>query len=182
MTDSAAKTMRSRTLIDVLLACTLILLGIFILTNSIIVTAFSVMVIGWAAIISGLISLLESFFKRRGARLITGIVSGALLLALGIMILRNPVAGALSLTIVLGLAFFVRGITSVATGIVSPVGRVVLIAGGLLSVVLGIIVLANLATMTMTLLGILLGVELIVAGATMLATGRRRGRSPSPVG
>lgn len=166
-------TMPSRTLVDWVLAAALILLGIFILTDVVIATAFSIIVIGWVAVISGVVSLIEAFLKQRGARMVTGIVSGVLLLVLGVLILANPVASALSLTIVLGLVFFVRGIASVVVGFLGHVGRLVLILGGLVSIALGVIVLFNLGTMTMVLLGVLLGVELVVTGVTMLATGGR---------
>lgn len=171
-------TMTSRTLIDWILAVALILFGIYILTTSFISSAFSVVVIGWVALISGVISFIAAFIKHRGVRLAAGIVSGVLLLVIGILLLANPVAGALSLTIVLALAFFVEGITSVVLGFLGHVGRVVLIVGGLISVVLGVIAVLNLGAMTMELLGLLLGIELIVTGVTLLATG---GRTKIPV-
>lgn len=170
-------TMPSRTLIDWVLAAALILFGIYILTNAMIATAFSVFAIGGVALISGIVSLIEAFLKQRGVRLVSGIVSGVLLIVLGILILANPIAGALSLTVVLGVVFFVRGGVSVALGALGSEGRVPLIIGGLISLVLGVIVLFNLGTMTMVLLGVLLGVELVVTGVTMLATGRGAGRA-----
>lgn len=171
-------TMRSQTIVDGIFAAALILLGIFLLVESFIAAAFSTAVIGWVAIIAGVISLIEVLMKhRRRARRVTGVLSGVLLLALGILIVRDPVAATLSLTIVLALVFFVRGIASIAMGFSSPTGRAVIIAGGFISVALGVIVLVNLGSMTQLLLGVLLGLELIVTGFTMIATGRP-GRSP----
>lgn len=166
-------TMRSRTLVDEILASALVLLGIYLVTSVLMATAYSVFAIGLIAIIAGVLSLVEAFLKQRGVRRISGLVSGVLLLVLGILLLANPEAGALSVTLVLALVFLARGATSVVLGLRSAVGRVVLIIGGLVSIVLGVIVLFSLTTMTMVLIGILLGIELIVTGATMLATGRR---------
>lgn len=170
-------TMRSRTLVDEILAATLVLLGIYLVTSVLMTSTFSVFAIGLVAIVAGVFSLIEAFLKQRGVRRISGLVSGVLLLVLGILLLINPEAGALSVTLVLALVFLVRGVTSVVLGLRATVGRVVLLIGGLVSIALGVIVLINLSTMTMVLLGILLGIELIVTGATMLATGRRRRRT-----
>lgn len=169
-----------RTAWTLILGVLMILLGVFVLGNTVVATAVSILVIGWIAIISGVVSLVGAFINRTGSRLWLGLISGVLLLVLGIMILRNPVVGAFGVTVVLGIVFFARGITTLITGFALPAGKALFIVSGIISLILGLIVLFNLSTMTMTLLGILLGVDLIVHGLTMVVVGRPRRTVPAP--
>lgn len=169
-----------RTAWTVILGVLMIIFGVIILGNTVVATAVSILVIGWIAIISGVVSLVGAFVNRAGSGLWLGLVSGVLLLILGILILRNPVAGAFGLTVVLGIVFFARGITTLITGFTLPTGKALFIVSGIVSLILGLIVLFNLFTMTLTLLGILLGVELIVHGLTVVVVGRPRRAVQSP--
>ena len=94
------------------------------------------------------------------------------MLVLGVVILRNTAATAVVLTLVAGAIFFVGGIARLAAANDYPQARWILIIGGLISVALGLIVLFNLATASFTLLGILLGVQALIEGVTLIFTGR----------
>jgi uncharacterized membrane protein HdeD (DUF308 family) len=57
--------------------------------------------------------------------------------------------------------------------------RGLLIVSGIVSVVLGLFVLFNLASATLTLLGVLLGIQTVVEGLTLLVAGRLRPAAPA---
>jgi uncharacterized membrane protein HdeD (DUF308 family) len=107
-----------------------------------------------------------------------GIV-GLLSLVLGVMLLANPLAGTLSLTLVVGFLFLLNGGGRMIVALRIRDTRyywLLLISGGL-SVLIGFLVLANIATAATWLLGFLLGIQLIAEGAVLVALGTlaRRG-------
>jgi uncharacterized membrane protein HdeD (DUF308 family) len=59
-----------------------------------------------------------------------------------------------------------------------PQARSLLIVSGILSIILGLIVLFNLTIAVPSLLGLLLGVQIVIEGVTLLVAGRLR---PGPV-
>jgi len=87
------------------------------------------------------------------------------------MLIRNPGAGALALTLVAGALFLVGGIVRIVAAVESSVGRAVLLVNGAIAVVLGLIVLFNIWESTLTLLGTLLGVQTLVDGLALVLFG-----------
>ena len=94
---------------------------------------------------------------------------------LGLFMLRNPVVAAVALTLMVGSLFFVSGVVRVGLAFaVSSRARWLFLFSGLVSLALGLWVLFNLTTATLTLIGVLLGVQVLVEGLTMLVSGRLR--------
>lgn len=100
---------------------------------------------------------------------------------LGLFFLRNPTIGALSLTLLAGSMFLATGLVRIFLGFQVSEARWVLVISGLISVTLGLLVLFNLLEATLTLLGILLGVQTLLEGMTLLAAGRLRPVRSGPV-
>lgn len=157
---------------DVILGILLLIAGVVILGDVVLATVVSVKFLGWMAVISGLIGVIAALFRMREGGFWSSILGGGLLLVLGIVILRHTTATALLLTLVAGALFLVGGIVRIAAANEYPQARWVLIIGGLISVALGLIVLFNLATATVSLLGILLGVQALIEGFTLMFAGR----------
>ena len=97
---------------------------------------------------------------------------------MGLFILRNPVVGALALTLAAGMAFFAAGLTRMVWAFRESEGKVVLFISGLVSLGLGFYVLFNLGTATLMLLGTLLAVQTLLEGLTLIAVGRVRPGKP----
>ncbi len=98
----------------------------------------------------------------RGGRL--SILLGILSLAVGALIIYNPIAGAVSLTWVLGAWFVVGGIFELATGFSIPAGRGWLILVGIINLVLGIWVVMLDPAQAFAFLGLLVGISLVFRG------------------
>jgi uncharacterized membrane protein HdeD (DUF308 family) len=152
----------------------LILGGIAILGNAVLATMFSVLLIGWTTLISGVVLAVGAFFKFKSGGFWSAALSGAVLAVLGLFILRNPLIGALSLTLLAGALFLVTGVTRIVVSSHFPEVRGALIVSGIVSLALGMFVLFNLVEATLTLLGVLLGVQILVEGVTLLVAGRVR--------
>jgi uncharacterized membrane protein HdeD (DUF308 family) len=166
---------------DVALGALLALGGLVILANAAFATTVSVLFIGWMLVIGGLVSLVGSLFRIGKGGFWSAALSGALLLVLGLFFLRNTEAAALTLTLIAGTIFLASGIVRLAVGAQDATYRVPLVFGGIVSTVLGLIVLFNLFDATLVLLGVLLGVQVLVDGITMMLIGRWR-VSTTPAG
>ncbi|GEL19598.1 HdeD family acid-resistance protein [Pseudonocardia asaccharolytica] len=165
---------RRRTGWDVVLGVLLILGGIYVLGNTVLATVISLFVLGWAALIAGVVQLVGAILRIRSGGSWSAALGGAVLVVLGLFILRNPVVGALSLTLLAGAMFLATGLTRIFVAAQFAQSRWLLVISGLISVGLGLFVLFNLATTTLTLLGILVGVQVVLEGATLLVAGRTR--------
>jgi membrane protein HdeD len=157
---------------DVVLGVLLILGGFFVLGDVVLATAVSVLFLAWAAVICGVIALVAALSRIGHGHFWSTALSGALLLVLGLMFLRNLGAAALTLTLLAGALFLGSGITRIVAGFQATGYRWVLILGGVVSTVLGLLVLFNAFTFTFTLLGVLLGIQILVDGVSLLIGGR----------
>jgi uncharacterized membrane protein HdeD (DUF308 family) len=165
---------RSRSGWDIALGILLVVAGFVILGNAAFATAVSVFFLGWMAVIGGIVALVASLFRIGKGGFWPALISGALLLVIGIVILRNPGASVVTLTLLAGTLFLVGGIMRLVAAFQVDQNRGIMIFSGIVSLALGLIVLFNLFAASLTLLGVLIGVQALVDGITLLALGRWR--------
>jgi uncharacterized membrane protein HdeD (DUF308 family) len=165
---------RSRSGWDIALGILLVIAGFVILGNAVVATAISVFFLGWMAVIGGIVALVASLFRIGKGGFWPALISGALLLVIGVVILRNPAASAVTLTLLAGTVFLVGGIMRLVAAFQVDQHRGIMIFSGLVSLALGLIVLFNLVSASFQLLGILIGVQAVVDGITLLILGRWR--------
>jgi uncharacterized membrane protein HdeD (DUF308 family) len=165
---------RRRTGWDIILGALLVIVGLIVLGNAALATAVSVYFLGWLALISGVVLFVASLFRIKSGGFWSVALGGAVLAVLGLFILRNPLVGAATLTLLAGSLFLVSGLVRVLVSFQLPSMRWPLIVSGLASMVLGLIVLLNLASATLALLGILLGIQTLLEGLTVMIFGRWR--------
>ena len=163
-----------RTAWDVILGLVIIAGGFILLGNVVLATAVSVLLLGWIALLSGVILVITALFKIRSGGFWSAALGGAILVVLGVFILRNPLIGAVSLTLMAGSLFLASGLTRVITASQSPQGRWLLVLSGVISIALGLWVLFNIGAATLTLLGTLVGIQTVLEGITLIAVGRLR--------
>jgi membrane protein HdeD len=172
---------RRRTGGDVVIGALLVLAALYVFGNVALATKISVLVLGWTALISGVAMVVGTLVRARSGASWSLALGGVVLAVFGLFLLRNLVAGALTLTLVAGALLLTTGLTRVVGALGVPEARGVLLVSGLASAALGLFVLLNLATATFTLLGILLGTQMLIDGVTLIAAGRLRPtRSPAP--
>jgi membrane protein HdeD len=173
-TDPPEVVQRRRTGWDVLVGVLLILAGSFVLGDVAIATAISVLLLGWVAFFSGIGMLVGALVRIRSGGSWSAALGGGVLAVLGLFILRNPVVGALALTLLAGSLFLATGIIRIfMSGHFGP-DRWIVVISGLVSVGLGVFVLLNPIRATLTLLGVLMGVQILIEGTTLLVAGRVR--------
>jgi uncharacterized membrane protein HdeD (DUF308 family) len=92
------------------------------------------------------------------------ILIGILTVAVGVLIIYNPVVGAISLTWLMGAWFIVGGIFELALGFSIPAGRGWLILVGIVNIVLGAWVVMLDPAQAFAFLGFFVGISLIFRG------------------
>jgi uncharacterized membrane protein HdeD (DUF308 family) len=149
--------------------------GIFALFNPLAATITAVVLTGWLFVIAGIVELISVFSATGwGARLLS-VVLGALTVALGVYILAHPVTGTLALTWLAGILFVATGVTKIILSLrLRGTGYLwIVLLSGVVSVGLGVMVLANFPYSAASILGILLAIELISTGIANIAMSLR---------
>lgn len=173
---------KRRTGWDLVLGALLAIAGLVILGNAAFATVVSVLFLGWMLLIGGVIALVGSFFRIGKGGFWSAALSGALLAVLGLFFLRHTGAAATTLTLLAGTVFLISGIVRLVVSANEPEYRAALIFSGVVSTALGLIVLFNLFTATTVLLGVLIGVQALVDGLTMMIVGRPHTAAITPGG
>jgi uncharacterized membrane protein HdeD (DUF308 family) len=184
MSDTQASTgradpvaQRSRSGWDIGLGILLIIGGAVILGDAVLATVISVRLLGWVVLIVGTVELAGSLRRVRSGGSWSAVLGGVGLAVLGLFILRNPLIGALGLTLLAGSLFLTTGLVRIFTSGQYQGDRWFVVIIGVISVGLGLVVLSNLVTASLTLLGLLLGGQILIEGITLLVAGRVR---PAP--
>lgn len=165
--------MKSNWLLFVLLGVLLIVGGAVALGYPFAASLMAASLIGAMFLIAGVAETWLGFTSKDDPNRIWHVVSGLMSVLAGAFLLFNPLAGALSLTLVLAVFFVITGVARliVAWNLrQSPLFWAALLSGAL-SVLLGALILGNFAEAGVTFLGLVLALELIFEGAGLVALG-----------
>ena len=147
----------------------MILAGILALIFPVISSFAIVLFLGWLLIFSGILQAISLIDARHVPHFWLQLVSVVLSVLVGILFLRNPGAGLLTLTLLLIVFYMVEGISKVIFSLtIRPFpnwGWV--LASGVISILLAFYLWANTPVTAIWLLGVLLGIELICEGAAL---------------
>jgi uncharacterized membrane protein HdeD (DUF308 family) len=179
MADTAhGERLRSSWIWIALLAVISLVGGVLALANPFAATLAATLMAGWAFAILGMIQLVQAFQIRGWPSFLWSLLFGVLTLVVGISLVFNPLAGMVSLTLLVAVLFLVMGGIKIMYALsLRPIaGWGWALASGILSLVLGVMVLANFPWAAVSVLGILLGIELLSNGVLflLLALGLRR--------
>ena len=130
--------------------------------------------VGWVFLAAGISGLFAAF---KVSKLVSGMgIAGLMLLVIGVFLLANPTEGLIALTVIMAGFFVIGGIARLVwarTWKDSPSYWVVLISGAV-SILLGVMILANIVSSAETLLGVFLGIELLMAAVPLILMGLRQ--------
>jgi uncharacterized membrane protein HdeD (DUF308 family) len=168
--------------IDIVLGALLFLSGLVLLAHTAWATVVSVLFVGWMLLISGIIGLAAAIWRIGRNGFWSNALGGALLAALGLVLLRNVTLGAVTLTLTAGVVFLTGGLARLLAAGQEPESRVPLLLGGVVSTALGLLVIFNLFTASLTLLGLLVAIEMLSEGIVMMMFGRPRLAALQPDG
>lgn len=157
----------------VALGIVLIVLGVAAWLDVVSVTMATTVVIGALLLAGGVFQIIHAFMTREWRGFVFGLISGLLYAAGGLLIMREPVHGAVVLTLVLAALIVAGGIIRVVLALrhrALPAWGLVLVSG-LASVIVGYLLYANLPWTGLGILGTLIAIELLLQGGGWLYFG-----------
>jgi uncharacterized membrane protein HdeD (DUF308 family) len=128
--------------------------------------------LGWMFLISGIGGLIMSFWARQMPGFWWSLISAALAVLAGIVLLARPIQGVLTLTIVVGAYFLAEGVATIMYALEHRrelSGRWSwLLVAGLMDIVIAFLVIAGLPGSAEWAIGLLVGINLLFGGATLI--------------
>lgn len=177
---SIPETIRSYWVLFLAQGVILMVLGVLAIISPQISTLAVDLYVGWMFLLSGLIGLITIFIAPNVSAFLWTFVTAALSFLVGMLLLWHPVAGAVSLTLLLVAFFIVEGIFQMAAAIrhrdALPDSWGWLLMSGITDLVLAAIIISGWPSTAAWALGLIVGVNLITSGLaiTMVAVAGRR--------
>jgi len=151
----------------------LLALGLAAIVLPLIATVAIAIVIGWLLLMSGIVGLIATFRMRRAPGFWWSLLSAILAIAVGLMLLQSPLAGALSLTLLLTVFFIVEGVASIFYALEHKrelSGRwSFFVLSGVLDLFLASIIILGLPSTAAWALGLLVGINMVFGGSAVIS-------------
>lgn len=147
----------------------LVILGVLCIGKAQTATTFSILALGWVLAISGVLWLVNSFWALSWHGFFLYLLNALIRGVTGYLLIRHPDAGAAGVTMLLASLFIVGGLFRAAgAGVIQFPRWVWTVFAGLVSVVLGVYLLATWPTASTYFIGLAIGVDLILDGGALI--------------
>jgi uncharacterized membrane protein HdeD (DUF308 family) len=169
---------RARTLLIVTGALSL-LAGVAAIVVPAVASVATAIFIGWILVFAGVVMAVHVFSRHsRGSRALP-ILTAALTLFVGIYLLVAPLSGTLTLTFMLAAWFLGTGVLGLLAAWLHRglPGAGLIALNGVISVILGVLIAADLPSSATWAIGLLVGINLIVWGVRALVLAAALGRA-----
>ena len=142
-------------------------------------TLAATFVIGVSFVISGVFSLIAGITGKGAESRGYAILFGILSVIAGVVMVAEPLTGAISLTIVVGVWLLLRGAMEIVLGLRMRRRRGLMLVLGAVNILLALFILATVPFSALTLPGFILGASFVLGGVTaiMAASDHRAGTS-----
>jgi uncharacterized membrane protein HdeD (DUF308 family) len=151
----------------------LLMLGALAIVLPMFATIAVTILIGWLFLISGVMGLIATFGARGAPGFWWSLTSGALATVAGLVLLLQPISGAISLTLVMIAFFIVEGVVTIMYALEHRrelMGRWEwMLVSGVIDLILAAIILLGFPGTAAWALGLLLGVNMIFGGSAIIA-------------
>jgi uncharacterized membrane protein HdeD (DUF308 family) len=151
----------------------LVVLGLLAIVVPPLATIGVTIFIGWLFVISGVAGLITTFGARHAPGFWWSLFSAILGIAAGVVLLGWPISGAVSLTLLLIVFFIIEGVVSIMYGLehkrelTGQWGWMVF--SGIVDLILAAMIFAGLPGTATWALGLLVGINMLFGGASMIA-------------
>jgi uncharacterized membrane protein HdeD (DUF308 family) len=151
----------------------LLFLGVVAIVLPPIATVAVEIIVGWLLLVSGIVGLIATFRMRKAPGFAWSLFSAVLGMVAGVVLLRWPLSGAVSLTLILTVFLVMEGITSILFALEHKrelSGRWgVMLVSGIIDLVLAGMIFAGLPGTAAWAIGLLIGVNLVFGGSALIA-------------
>jgi uncharacterized membrane protein HdeD (DUF308 family) len=151
----------------------LVILGLAAIMLPLIATVAIAIVVGWIFLLSGVVGLLATFRMSSAPGFWWSLLSGILGVVAGIVVLRWPLSGAFSLTLVLTLFLMLEGVVSIMFALEHRrelSGRWgMMLVSGVVDLILAGMIYAGLPGTAAWAIGLLVGINMVFGGSALIA-------------
>jgi uncharacterized membrane protein HdeD (DUF308 family) len=162
-----------------ILGIALIVLGAAAMAYAEAVTITTAIVFGYLMLAAGVIYIVGAFFTRGWGGFFLSLLAGVLHLAVGLIIIDRPVEALLVYTLVMAVFFFVEGLFRIVAALAGHFhhwGLVML--NGAITLLLGVLIWRQWPLSGLYVVGLFLGINLVVSGASYVSLGLRARKLP----
>jgi uncharacterized membrane protein HdeD (DUF308 family) len=158
-----------------------IVAGFIALGSVAMATVASVFVVGIMMIIAGVAELISAFQIKSWGKFLFWALLGVLYIVAGFVTFQNPLLAAALLTLLLGASLVASGVVRIflAFNMKREMPWILVAFSGLITLLLGLLILAHWPVSSVYVLGLFLGIDLIMAGAGWIGLGFGLHRVPA---
>jgi uncharacterized membrane protein HdeD (DUF308 family) len=154
------------------LGIALVILGVVALSWSMLTTLVSVVFFGWLLFIGGILSVIHAFFQRRWGGFFIELFTGLLYIVVGLMVVANPAASAVALTLLIAVFLMIGGIFRIITALVIRFHHWVwMLLNGVISLLLGLMIWSEWPVSGLWVIGLFIGIDMIFYGWSLIMLG-----------
>ena len=128
--------------------------------------------VGWLFLLSGIVGIASMFLAQNVQAFLWSLLTAALSLFVGIVLLWHPVEGAVSLTLVLIAFFIVEGVFQIVASLsyrdVFPDSWGWMLASGIVDLLLAGLIIKGWPSTAAWALGLIVGINLVTSGAAIV--------------
>ena len=165
-----------------------VIAGFIALGSIVMATVASVFIVGIMMIVAGVFELINAFQIKTWGKFLIWALLGLLYIVAGFVTFENPLLAAVLLTLILGASLVASGAVRIflAFNMKRETPWTWVALSGVITLLLGLLILARWPINSIYILGLFLGIDLIMAGAGWIGLGfglRRRpvtSQAPSP--
>jgi len=155
-----------------LIGILLMVLGAACIVKAQTATTFSIQVLGWILVVSGVFWLINSFLAVATPVFFLFLLGALIRGGVGYLLIRHPNAGAEGVTMVLAVLFIVGGLfRTVGASVIKFPWWGWTVLSGIVAVVLGVYLLVNWPAASTFFVGVVIGVDLLFDGGALIAFG-----------
>jgi uncharacterized membrane protein HdeD (DUF308 family) len=150
------------------IAC--ILIGVGAISMSFLSTLASVTLLGACVLAVGIAQVFYTFSSRKWSDVLLHSLLALLYVVAGAYLIRRPLSGAVSLTLFLSIFYIISGAYRIAVSLAADIpSRGWAFFGGLVTLLLGGLILGNWPSASLWLIGLIVGVDLVLLGSQLTA-------------
>ena len=181
MIEDATKTLQENRGWFIALGVILILVGTAAILFPFLATLSAEIFVGWLLVIGGIVQTVHAFRVKEWGGFLWEVLIGVLEVVAGGILLFFPLAGMVALTVFLAVMFIIEGSfrAALAFKLKPQAGWGWVLTGGILSGVVGILIWAQLPSSSLWALGLLVGINIVMAGWTLVMLATSAGNQPA---
>jgi uncharacterized membrane protein HdeD (DUF308 family) len=179
-----AKSVRDHWVLFLVEGIVLLCLGMLAIVVPLVASLAATVFFGSILLIAGLTGLIATFAARHAPGFSWSLISAVLGIVTGALLLASPVTGAISLTIVLIAFLFIEGAASIMFAVQhrkrDSGSWGWMLASGVIDIILGAMLFAGLPGTALWALGLLIGINMLVGGWSLIAMALSARPNPQP--